>query len=146
MFKYLLIWTIALSFPIAAAAEVNNSDPFCFEEAEMTYGVSAKILWAISRTESGHRPDSVGYNKNGTYDFCHMQINSSWAPVIGQDRWKSLSDPCYCTKVGAWVLAQCIKRNGYTWDAIGCYNAKSADKRIAYAKKIYQTMLIWRLL
>ncbi len=146
MFKYFLIWAIVLFVPSAATAQEITSDPFCFGEAERIYGVSAKILWAISRTESGHRPHSVGYNKNGTYDFCHMQINSSWAPVIGQDRWQSLSDPCYCTKIGAWVLAQCIKRNGYTWNAIGCYNANSSDKRTAYAKKIYRTMMIWRLL
>jgi soluble lytic murein transglycosylase-like protein len=112
------------------------SDPYCFGEAGALYGISPLLLWSISRHESNHSPTAIHSNPDGSFDFCHMQINSSWARVIGMRSWMSLGDPCYCTKVGAWILAQCIKRYAYTWRAVGCYNASSKDKQDAYARKI----------
>jgi soluble lytic murein transglycosylase-like protein len=112
------------------------SDPYCFGEAGALYGISPLLLWSISEYESKHRPVSIHFNPDGSFDFCHMQINSSWAKVIGTRSWMSLGDPCHCTKVGAWVLAQCIKKYAYTWRAVGCYNAGSKDRQDAYARKI----------
>jgi len=34
-----------------------------------------------------------------------------------------------------------MNRYGYTWDAIGRYNAKSIDKRNRYAYKIWLVMM-----
>ena len=113
------------------------SQEYCFEEAGKVYGISPVLLWAISKEESRFNPHAINFNRNGTYDYGHMQINSSWAGKIGEDVWASLGDPCRCTKVGAWILAQCIKGHGYTWEAVGCYNAKSKDKRVRYAWKIH---------
>ena len=48
-----------------------------------------------------------------------------------------LSDPCVNAKVGAWILAQFIQKHGYTWEAVGFYNAISKSKREKYAKKVY---------
>jgi soluble lytic murein transglycosylase-like protein len=56
------------------------------------------------------------------------------------DLWLTLDNPCQNTKVGAWILAQCIERHGYTWDAIGCYNATSKHKRIRYAWRVYSAL------
>jgi len=147
MLRTLLIASFVLLLPLNALAEEEGvTDPYCFNEAGVSYGVSSKILWAISRHESRHNPYAVHQNKNGTYDYCHMQINSSWARVLGSQSWSGLSNPCHCTKVGAWVLAGCIKRHGYSWEAIGCYNASSPDKRLAYGRQIYRTMNVWGLL
>lgn len=67
-----------------------------------------------------------------------MQVNSRWLGTlssfgIGRDQ---LFDPCINTYVGAWILAQNISRLGYGWDAIGAYNARSPEKRAAYARRI----------
>ncbi len=124
----------------------REPDPYCFNEAGARYGVSPLLLWSISRHESKHSPTAIHLNRNGSYDFCHMQINSSWANKIGMRSWMGLGDPCHCTMIGAWVLAHCIQRYGYTWEAVGCYNAQSPDKRRAYAGKIYQTMRFFRLM
>jgi soluble lytic murein transglycosylase-like protein len=67
-----------------------------------------------------------------------MQINSQWLPVLqryGIDQ-RMLFDACVSTYVGAWVLAQNIRRHGYTWTAVGAYNASSPTKRVAYARKV----------
>ncbi len=140
----LVVGAVYLSAPIAAMSE----DSFCFNEAAAMYNVSPELLRAISDHESGHNHSAINWNDNGTYDYGHMQINSMWYRVLGPELWDSLSDVCQSTKVGAWVLAQCIQRHGYNWSAIGCYNAgsrrASRPKRIAYAWKIYRVLAYGR--
>ncbi len=119
------------------AIPTSYDDDYCFMAAEATYGINARVLWSISRHESGHNPVAVNRNKNGTVDYCHMQINSGWQRAIGKENWRKLSDKCYCTMVGAWVLAHCIKKHGYNWEAIGCYNSPNRARGISYAQKIH---------
>jgi len=110
---------------------------FCFEEAGAMYDISPKLLKAIAMEESSLDRWAVNYsNINGSYDVCMMQINSGWHKVLGQDTWRALSDPCTCVKVGAWILAVNISRHGYTWEAVGYYNAISKKKRMRYIEKI----------
>lgn len=113
---------------------------FCFEEAGRIYGIHPNLLWAIAKVESNFNSSAVNRNGNGSYDYGVMQINSSWYKVLGKDIWMSLGNPCQNVKVGAWVLAQCIQRYGYTWEAVGCYNAVSKDKKQKYSKKIYMEL------
>lgn len=136
-FIVLILILIVLCPVIAKAQGVD----YCFEEAGRMYGIAPELLQAISKHESGHNPYAINRNPNGTYDYGHMQINSWWYGVLGHDLWMSLSNPCQSTKVGAWILAQCIRRYGYTWQAVGCYNAKSEHKRKKYAWKIYNILL-----
>lgn len=120
---------LALLLPRAAEA-------FCFEEAGEAYGVAPGLLWAIAKVESNFNPAAVCYNRDGSYDYGVMQINSSWANKLGLRLWNSLNDPCTNVKVGAWILADCLGRYGYTREGIGCYNAISPDKRDAYASNV----------
>jgi soluble lytic murein transglycosylase-like protein len=110
--------------------------PFCFEQAGAEYGVAPEILWALSTKESGGNPTAYNQNSNGSYDYCHMQINSGWYRVLGKERWDALSDPCQCTRTGAWILSNCMRKYGYSWKAIGCYHSQTPDKRDQYAKSI----------
>jgi len=116
------------------------SDDYCFEEAGKQYGIAPELLWAISKEESGFKPHALNINRNGTYDYCHMQINSSWASKVGENTWASLADTCQCTKVGAWILSQCINDHGYTWEAVGCYHAKNMFKRVGYSWRIFDKL------
>jgi soluble lytic murein transglycosylase-like protein len=116
------------------------SQDFCFEEAGKLYGISPLLLWAISREESGFNPSAINFNRNGSYDYCHMQINSSWASEIGEEVWASLGDPCQCTMTGAWILSLCVGTYGYNWEAVGCYHATESRKRVSYSWKIYRAM------
>lgn len=136
---YFIAITVVI-FNATAFAE----DQYCFEQASAKYGVPSDLIKTISQQESAHNPNAINYNMNGTYDFGHMQINSSHVKVIGLENWMTLGDPCSNTMWGTWILAGCIHRHGYNWKAIGCYNAGSKPdnewNRKRYAWKIYSAM------
>jgi activator of 2-hydroxyglutaryl-CoA dehydratase len=120
-------------FPFDAGA-------FCFEEAGETHGVSYELLQSIARVESNLNAKAVNVNKNGTRDLGLMQINSAWIETLNLNKDELISNPCYNVMTGAGILRQCIDRYGYTWEAVGCYNAKSKDKRVGYSWKIFREL------
>lgn len=131
--------TIALITALLSGALslLASADSLCFNEAGAEYGVAPQLLWAISKRESDHNPFAYNRNTDGSYDYCHMQINSSsWYDELGKDRWEALADPCQCTRTGAWILSKCVKKYGYTWKAVGCYHSQTPDKRDKYALDI----------
>jgi soluble lytic murein transglycosylase-like protein len=110
----------------------------CWDEAASRYRVSSELLYAIARTESALDPQAVGRNSNGTRDIGLMQINSAWLPTLathGIDE-RDLFEPCTNIHVGAWILAGNVSRLGYTWEAVGAYNAASPALRRAYVDKV----------
>lgn len=119
---------------------VNAAD-YCFEEAGGIYGISPIVLWVIAKGESNFKPQAINRNTDGSYDYGVMQINSSWRKKLGEKLWNSLGDPCTNIKVGAWVLSDCMRRYGNTWEAIGCYNATDPHKRAKYAQKVYKQLV-----
>lgn len=123
-----------------------SSHAHCFEQAGARYGVAPALLEAISTVESGRNPQARNLNRDGSEDLGHMQINSRWLETLaafGIDRQKLL-DPCLNTYVGAWILAQNIRRHGYGWEAIGAYNARSPAKRNAYSHRVAARLNSWR--
>lgn len=134
-----VIFLVFLVFVIA-----NKAQAFCFEEAGAMYGVSPELLYTIAKVESNFNPKAINKNKNGSYDYGVMQINTSWHKTLGKEVWERLGDPCFNVKVGAWVLSRCIQKYGQTWEAVGCYNANSKDKRKKYAWKVHRTIETWQ--
>lgn len=113
---------------------------FCFDEAGAASGINPFLLKSIAQVESGLNPRAINVNANGSRDLGLMQINSSWIKPMKLDGVRLFSDPCYNTTIGARILRDCIDRKGYTWAAVGCYNAVSAPKQVAYSWKIYRLM------
>jgi soluble lytic murein transglycosylase-like protein len=112
----------------------------CFEQAGLQYDISPLLLRAVAKTESNFVPSAIHRNSDGSYDYGIMQINSRWERKIGRRGWLHLREPCYNIHVGAWILSQCMGRYGYTWEAVGCYNAVHRKKRLAYARKVSVTL------
>lgn len=111
----------------------------CFDDAARRYDVPAQLLKLIAEVESDMNPTAINRNEGGSEDIGVMQINTGWLPVLkkfGINR-EDLFDACTNVMVGAWVLHQNIERYGYTWEAIGAYNARSAEKRFRYIKRVY---------
>ena len=116
----------------------------CWDKAALSYNLDPWLLFAIAKVESSfnHKAINKNVSKSGvvTYDLGLMQINSIWLPSLrnfGIDT-KDLFEPCTSIFVGAWIVAQNIKRFGYNQDGIGAYNApNNISLRRAYAKKVY---------
>lgn len=114
--------------------------PFCFEEAGQRYNINPRLLRSIAQVESGLNPRAVNKNPNGSMDLGLMQINSAWLRTIDVTREELMNNACLNTMTGAFVLRQCINRHGYTWGAVGCYNAYSSEKRVIYAWKVFHKL------
>lgn len=146
MWKY--VGAICLSGTIVSSAIAENSDlpawQSCFQEAGAHYRISPELLIAIARTESALDPSAIHLNPDGSLDIGLMQINSLWLPALQEIGIApaSLYQPCTSIWVGAWVMAQAVARHGYTWEAVGAYNAGhrrdiAADRRRAiYAHRV----------
>ena len=130
-------FTIAALLLVATGA---HADALCFDEAGALYDINPLILRAIAKVESNYKTRAINWNRNGTYDFGVMQINSSWASSLGMERWSTLGDSCSNIKTGAMILATCMKKYGYTWEAIGCYNSQTPDKRDRYARVVFNQL------
>lgn len=117
----------------------------CFEAAGARYKIDPLLLYAIAQVESRLRSGAVNHNRDGTVDYGVMQINSShlpWLKQRGIDERRLLEEPCTSVHVGASILADMMGRLGYTWDAVGAYNAGAAQGRAAarsrYAAKVWE--------
>ena len=137
----LLCLAEAMPCPAASLAE-------CFMTAGQRYQVAPTLLQAMAATESDFDPLTRHVNQDGSVDVGIMQINSVWFPVLRQFGIgpRTLWDPCYNIQVGAWILAGNIRRYGYTWRAVGAYNAgtgadlETERRREAYARRIHRRL------
>ena len=138
-------WVLALAMPLHAQA--------CWDEAARRHGLSADLLYAIARVESGLDPRAVNgshLQRTGSYDLGLMQINSTHLAVLATHGITParLLDACTNIEVGAWLLADLFRRHGATWDAVGAYNASCrqldgascAAARSAFAWKVYRQL------
>ncbi|KAI3602982.1 Soluble lytic murein transglycosylase (plasmid) [Cupriavidus necator H850] len=136
--KLTLMGATALGIACASAAAVAD----CLDDAAAYHGVSALLVRGIAKAESGMRANAVNRNTNGSEDLGLMQINTVHLPRLaryGVTR-ERLFDPCVSAYVGSWILRDCLDRYGHTWNAVGCYNAGSPDKRLKYANRIYAVL------
>lgn len=110
-----------------------------FVNAGERYGVDPWLLYSIAKVESELKPSALNKNRNGTYDLGIMQINTIHRKTLEKYgiSQESLWNPQININVGAWVLAGCIQRNGYTTKALDCYNG---DKTGRYSKKVMKML------
>jgi len=114
----------------------------CWRRASEKYGVPVKLIQAIANVESEYNPHAVNQNHNRSYDLGLMQVNSRWLSSLKEHgiRAEDLYDPCTNIDVGAWILAQEIRRHGYTWKAVGYYNANDPAKQHVYITRVAKAL------
>ncbi|KWK69608.1 lytic transglycosylase [Burkholderia ubonensis] len=141
--KGLRRWLAAAALFAAGVSGAAAKD--CFTKAGERHGIDPLLLAAIAKVESAMNPRAMNHNRNGTYDIGLMQINSSHLPrliKVGVTHKRLIDEPCTSIDTGASILAGFIERHGYTWNAVGAYNAGSSPKREP-ARKAYATK-VWR--
>lgn len=142
-------WTLAaIALTTLSAAHAAPPLDGCFAEAAWRHGVAEELLRAIATHESGFDAGAVGYNADGSRDIGLMQINTWWLPRLERYgiREEHLLEPCLNVHVGAWILAGNIRQYGYTWTAVGAYNAgTAATKDAAWRRENYAHKVADRL-
>lgn len=119
--KITIILTIAIAMTIYSANALANS---CWNDAGAHFGIDPNLLKAIAWQESRGRPSAVGPRlKDGNVALGMMQINTIHLRALKSIgiKAKDLMQPCTSVVVGAAILANCIKSEGPTWNAVGCY-------------------------
>lgn len=148
----LLVW---FTIPGAVAGERSAAAlaiEQCFESQAARYGLDSSLLRSIAVVESGLRPgvdNNDHLQRTGTRDIGLMQINTGWLPVLHKYGigLSELREPCTNIEVGAWILADLVRRHGNSWDAVGAYNAACIQlkgdacrrARSAYAWKVWRS-------
>lgn len=135
------------SQPTQGEIHVRRSGQACWDEAARYHGLDPWLLYAVAYVESTHNPNVISKpNRNGTYDIGLMQINSVHLPRLARYgiTKSTLMDACASTYVGAWIMADNIRRYGWSWEAIAAYNVGSLNTpaRVQigrrYAGKVYE--------
>ena len=128
---------------LAAPATVRAN---CWAAAGARYDIDPLLLYSIAKVESSLNPAAFNRNRNGTFDIGLMQINSSHLPQlrkVGITRKQLVAQPCTSVMAGAQILAGLIGQHGYTWKAVGAYNAGSMPER-APLRRTYEAK-VWRM-
>lgn len=104
----------------------------CWQDAGNRYDIDPLLLHAIAQVESKMNPAARNVNKDGTYDIGLMQVNSrhlKHLATFGISEYQLQTQPCTSVMAGAWILAKFVKQLGYSWDAVGAYNAGTKPNR-----------------
>lgn len=117
----------------------------CWYRAGSRFNISPQLLAAIAQQESSLNPAAIAHNGDGSKDLGLMQINSRHLPrlrKLGIGETQLLKNPCLSVMVGASILSGMMQRYGYSWEAVGAYNAGTSPERypqrMTYAKQVWQ--------
>lgn len=134
MFKRVCLFIICISTAWSCWAAQATPYARCYEAASAEYGIDAQLLRALAIVESSENPAAVNRGhqaRTGTIDIGLMQINSGHLTKLSRYGISKadLFQPCTAVNVGAWILADLIRRHGPTWNAVGAYNAACTQLR-----------------
>lgn len=117
----------------------------CYDLAGRDYKIESDLLRLISFRESSWRDNALNYVSPDSYAIGRMQIHSqnfNHLSQFGITPEHLKNDVCMNIYTGAYYLAIAFKRWGYSWRAVGAYNAGFKDdptqeaKRMKYAEEV----------
>lgn len=110
----------------------------CINSAAVRYYVPATLILAVIKAEGG-RNGMARKNKNGTYDYGVMQINTVWLNKIksfGYTAEDLQYSPCKNVEVGTWILSQSIAEAAVLPKGIGNYHSHTDHLNKKYHQKV----------
>jgi hypothetical protein len=123
---------------MVSALEIHGVPIECVNKAAVIYHVPAKLILSVLVIEGGHVGLALA-NKNGSFDYGPMQINSIWLPQIqkyGYTQRQLQYDPCVNVMVGTWILSQNIANASTTWRGVGGYHSHTPTLNYHYQTKV----------
>ncbi|STB68120.1 LEE-encoded protein [Citrobacter freundii] len=120
----------------------------CFDRAGRHYRIDPDLLRAIAFRESSWRGKAMNMVSSKEYAVGMMQIHSqnfSHLVKFGITPQKLYHNSCLNIYTGAYYLSIAFRRWGYSWQAVGAYNAgfrlteKQDLKRRQYASGVQNT-------
>lgn len=111
----------------------------CINQAAVTYHVPASLILSVLSVEGGD-VGTASPNKNGSFDYGPMQINTLWLSKIrpyGYTREMIQYDPCVNVSVGAWILSTNIADSQDLWYGIGGYHSYTPGLNYSYRNKVW---------
>jgi soluble lytic murein transglycosylase-like protein len=133
------VWLLIASLVAAFLFLLPRAVAGCWEEAAAPYGHDPLLMKSVAWLESRGHEKAVGPSlRDGNKAVGVMQINTIHLPALKAFgiTLDMLFDACTNIKVGAWVLADCRRRFGDTWRAVGCYYA-GPHSRAFSAMEVY---------
>lgn len=127
------------------ALEVHGVPVECINQAAVAYHIPATLILSVLAVEGG-RAGSASPNKNGTFDYGPMQINSIWVPqiqVYGYTKQQLQYNACVNVMVGAWILSQDIANASTAWRGVGSYHSHTSTLNYRYqtqVSEVYQLL------
>jgi len=121
-----------------SALEIHGVPIECINRAAIVYNVPATLIISVLTVEGGE-VGMASRNKNGTYDYGPMQINTIWLEKIkpyGYTREKIQYDACANVMVGAWILSKNIADSADLWRGVGGYHSYTPHLNHAYGYKV----------
>jgi soluble lytic murein transglycosylase-like protein len=128
---------------MASALLIHGVPVECINQAAVTYYVPAKVIISVLDTEGG-QVGMASPNKNGTFDYGLMQINSIWLSKVapyGYTRDQIQNDPCVNVMVGTWILSGNIAdslaaSDGGYWRGVAGYHSHTPYLNERYQSKV----------
>ncbi len=123
-----------------SALEIHGVPIECINQAAVVYQVPAELILSVLAIEGG-RVGLALPNKNGSFDYGPMQINSIWLPrlqVYGYTKQQLQYDPCVNVMVGTWILSQNIVHASTAWRGIGGYHSHTPALNYHYQTKVFE--------
>jgi len=111
----------------------------CVAEVSRRYQIPVHLLGGVMAQEQGSL-GKASPNKNGTWDFGPMQVNSTWLKSLapyGITEHHLKFDGCANLAVGAWIIRyEQGRAKGDVWQAVGHYHSHNPALAGDYRKKI----------
>jgi len=104
---------------------INDVPVQCINQAARDYHIPASLIISVLKTENG-RGGMASRNKNGTYDYGPMQINTIWIKRLnryGVTRQDVQYNSCVNVLAGSWILGQALAESHMMWRGVGDYHS-----------------------
>ena len=117
---------------------INDVPVDCINRAAVIYHVPATVILSVIKQENGRNGQAVP-NKNGTYDYGVMQINSIWLKKLaayGYTKDDLQFNACKNVEAGSWILAKNLASGKSAWSGVGDYHSHTIKFNQAYRSSV----------